>query len=233
MKEKINWKKIWNKRSPIFKKTISLIDLLKRDGFDKGAGRHNERGFREHIEKISVILDIKGKDSMFEIGCGSGAFLYLFYKKGHKVGGVDYSVPLILSAKKAMPGMDFVIGEAGAIDTKKKYDFVVSNGVFEYFESLEKAEKVLKKMLAKGKKAIAVLDTPNLEFRKKSEKFRAKKIGVVEYKNKYKNLKHLYYRKEWFLKISNRLGYKNIYILDQDIRDYGNSRFRFNVFIRK
>lgn len=33
--------------------------------------------------------------SLFEVGCGYGANLYLFYKDGIRVGGLDYSETLI------------------------------------------------------------------------------------------------------------------------------------------
>lgn len=42
------------------------------------------------------------------------------------------------------------------------------------------------------------------------------------------NLKRIFYSKEWFTRLVS-----DAEIFEKEIRDYGNSRFRFNVLIRK
>lgn len=78
---------------------------------------------------------------------GGGAFLYALSEQNKiKVGGNDYSAGLIDVAKRTFPGVDLQCVEAAEIDTQKKYDYVISNSVFQYFD-LGYAKNVLLKML--------------------------------------------------------------------------------------
>lgn len=226
------WKKIWNNRKPIAQKLSSLRKLLKVDGFDTGAGKLDEKDWRKYVKLISEILKVKKNDSIFEVGCGAGAFLYLFYKQGREVGGIDYSRALINIAKNVMKDMSFEVKEASRLNTGKKYDFVVSFGVFHYFPNIFYAKTVIEKMINKANKAAAIFDIPNLELKKESEEARKQLLPEGEYQKKYKGLKHLYYSKKWFQKLIENYNC-DIVIFDQAINNYSNSDYRFNVIINK
>lgn len=43
-------------------------------------------------------------NSVYEVGCGSGANLYLLKNRGIQVGGIDYSRSLVDTAKKIVGG---------------------------------------------------------------------------------------------------------------------------------
>ena len=88
---------------------------------------------------------LKDTDTIFEIGCGAGAFIYPFFLKGHKVGGIDYSKSMVNLAKITMPGMVFESKDAVQFEMSCKYDIVLSNSVFQYFDSFEYAKKVIHK----------------------------------------------------------------------------------------
>jgi len=77
-----NWKKIWNNRKIEHGDDI-LTSLIKLDGFDEGAGEISQVNWIEYVNWIRSKLAIDETDSIFEIGCGSGAFIYPFYKMGH------------------------------------------------------------------------------------------------------------------------------------------------------
>jgi len=79
------WKKIWNKAERIDK--IILEMLIKADGFDSEAGNFNVEGWIEYIKDFYHKLNIKEDDTIFDVGCGSGAFIYPLYLNNHKVGG--------------------------------------------------------------------------------------------------------------------------------------------------
>ncbi len=68
------WKAVWNKRA-ISDQKIDLDTLVKLDGFDTGAGRIDVADWCAYVERIVKKLGIKECDTVFEIGCGSGAFL--------------------------------------------------------------------------------------------------------------------------------------------------------------
>ena len=87
------WKEIWNKDERISK--IILESLIKADGFDSGAGSFSVDDWIKYTNEFYHILKIKNTDSIYDIGCGSGAFVYPLYLKKHLVGVVDYSKILI------------------------------------------------------------------------------------------------------------------------------------------
>jgi hypothetical protein len=81
------WKKIWNKDERVNK--IILESLIKADGFDSGAGSFTVNDWINYTNEFYKVLDIKSNDSLYDIGCGSGAFVYPLYLDNHKlvVGG--------------------------------------------------------------------------------------------------------------------------------------------------
>lgn len=225
------WKEIWNKRK--LPECEAVLDrLIQADGFDSGAGKISADSWKKYAAFIAKRLGIKEGDSLFELGCGSGAFLYLFYKIGNKVGGIDYSASLIKIANEVMSNMDFKVCEAININTEDKYDFVISNSVFHYFPDLQYAELVINKMLEKSNIGAAILEVPNLALKEGSEKARRGALSPGEYEEKYKGLNHLYYDKDWFYGTGKRLNC-TVEIFDQDIENYGNNAFRFNVVMIK
>ena len=56
-----------------------LSRLIKADGFDTGFGSINEHAWKKYSEYIKYKLNnIKENDSIYDVGCGAGAFLYNF-----------------------------------------------------------------------------------------------------------------------------------------------------------
>ena len=117
------WKEIWNKRVHL-SEDATLDALIKADGFDGGAGQVNVDNWQNYIQDISKQVYLKDTDTIFEIGCGAGAFIYPFFLKGHKVGGIDYSKSMVNLAKITMPGMVFESKDAVQFETSYKYDIV-------------------------------------------------------------------------------------------------------------
>jgi len=136
-----NWKNIWNKNERL--NLIILDCLIKADGFDSGAGKFNVKDWESYVNKIYKILEINSEQSIFEVGCGSGAFLYPHYLNKGKVGGIDFSNQLIQIEKNFMKKSDFKCLDAEDICTSKKYDVCLSNSVFQYFSSYDQAEKII------------------------------------------------------------------------------------------
>ena len=100
-----NWREIWNKSDRI--DDYILDTLIKADGFDTGAGSFTLENWKIYTQDFYNILSIKPNESIFDIGCGSGAFLYPLYLLGIKVNGIDYSSPLIDLANRVMKNCDF------------------------------------------------------------------------------------------------------------------------------
>lgn len=226
-----NWKDIWNKRK--WRETGAVMaGLIAADGFDQGAGKIAVPAWERYTELVSVWLRMKEDDSIFDLGCGAGAFLYPFYASGHRVGGIDYADGLVAAARRTMAGMEFSVAEACDLDETVSYDLVVSNSVFHYFPDLDYAELVLRKMIAKAKRAVAVLELPNVDLREEAEQARAAALPAGEYERKYRGLRHQYYSRHWCEEIGVRLGCR-VEIFDQEIEHYGNNRYRFNALFHK
>lgn len=226
------WIEIWNRRNLSGQQISTLQNLIYLDGFDSGAGKINEQDWAQYIHYIRDIIGIRETDSLFEVGCGSGAFLYLFFVEGHKVGGIDYSEPLIQKAKSTFTAMDFSLNEASLLSTAEKYSVVISNGVFHYFPNFDYAQKVMEKMLSKAQKKIAILEVPDEALKTESENARRGMLPPEEYDKKYKGLEHMYFQREWFEKFALKHGCK-CSISNQNINKYGNNHYRFNCILEK
>lgn len=227
-----NWKDIWNNRT-INHSQINLQNLINLDGFDSGAGKIKAIDWIRYTKTIIEMLHIGNGDSVYEVGCGSGALLYSISEHVKiRAGGNDYSESLINIAKEAFqnPG-DFSYTEASLISTSPQFDYTISNAVFHYF-SKEHAAVVLERMLQKSKKGIAILEIPDLNTKDMSEEFRRGALPKEVYDNKYKGLEHTYYDRSWFSEYANSLGY-SIQLFDGFVPNYSQNKYRFGCIINK
>ncbi len=224
------WHEIWNKKDRV--ENIILETLIKADGFDVGAGSFTLENWKEYTKELFDSLAIKEDDSIYEIGCGSGAFLYLLYTSGFKVAGLDYSSILIDIANNVMKDCDFKNDEAININTNEKFDIVISHGVFHYFKDLDYAKEVIKKMIQKSNKKIAIFDVNDKTKESIYHEIRMQKLSKEEYEKKYEGLEHLFFEKSWFEDIAKEFNLK-IKIQDQNFKEYLNSNLRFNVIMEK
>lgn len=227
-----NWKEIWNRRTYKHSDKLDLDALIKLDGFDVGAGHIEVSDWQEYVGIISNKLGISGGATVYEIGCGAGAFLYaLCQRQNLTVGGLDYSAVLISAATRALPDGEFNVAEARSLDTGCTYDFVIANGVFHYFTQ-EYAADVLARMIMKAKIAVAVMEVPDFETKLESELFRRAKLTKQEYEKKYVGLDHTYYKRDWFK------GHAAVHgccceIFDGCVPNYAQNPYRFGVILKK
>lgn len=210
----------------------NLEFLIEADGFNSGAGKIEKAAWLSYVSSVAEFAGLRENDSIFEVGCGSGAFLYEFYKKGHRVGGIDYSPSLIELAAFAMPNMDFGVREAFETESDPAYDFVVANSVFQYFPSYEYAADTILKMYRKSDRIVGILDLNDLAHEEEALRIRRGALTEGEYEKKYAGLNHLFYDRDFVSKVL--AGQKaSVRVYDQRIENYGNNKFRFNVVIEK
>tara|TARA_B100001250_G_C19813324_1_gene796900 strand:- start:3719 stop:4396 length:678 start_codon:yes stop_codon:yes gene_type:complete len=220
-----DWYEIWNNRS-INKKPYDMLNLLKLNGHDTNTGSINKEDWLNYFKLIYKKSNINKLDSIYEIGCGAGAFLKIFYDLDHEVSGSDYSKNLLKVIKEIMPNAFFKNEHANKINTEKKYDIVLANSVFQYFPNYSYADKVLDNMLNKCKKKILILDIN--DYSKKNEMiFLKKEIQPGKINKKY--IKHQFYDKNYFEKIALKYGLL-IDIFPQNINNI-NSKYRYNVIM--
>ncbi len=227
------WQEIWNKRGGVDRPAADLQALIDLDGFDGGAGKVHAPDWRVYAQAVARALLMRPGDSLFEVGCGAGAFLYALRDAGfHIAGGIDYSEGLIQVACAHFPEASLNRAEASALEIHPHCDYVVANSVFHYFPSFEYAAVVLARMCAKARKGIAVLEIPDQASNVESERARRDLLSEEEYARKYAGLEHRYYPRQWFADRAAELGLK-CETSDQFLPNYAQSRFRFNCIIRK
>lgn len=128
------WKEVWNKDrdfvfSGIGEDEFAVYRELKRlDGFDvsiEDAEAYYRAFYAEANTAWNHVREAVDICSAYEVGCGSGANLYLLQNQGIKVGGIDYSASLTDIARQVVKDCgDIRTDEAVKIDTDDKYDAV-------------------------------------------------------------------------------------------------------------
>lgn len=230
---KQTWQEIWSRKQALPDSAETLAQLIAIDGFNSPFGGLNETAhWLQYLDSLRLRVPILAGDSIFEVGCGAGAFLYPFYQAGHRVAGLDYAPNLVALAAAVMPEAEIRCGDATQLPKQQRFDVVVSNGVFLYFADYEYAACVLRRMVQAATKSVGIFDVPDLAKQEEALAHRLATIGAAEYAEKYRGLDHLYYDRNWF---AQTLAGEDIAITieDQQIEGYGNSPYRFNVFIQR
>jgi SAM-dependent methyltransferase len=225
-----SWLEIWNRR--VADGPVDLAQLVRLDGFDTGAGRIEAQDWQAYCEIIGRKLGVRNGHSVFEVGCGAGAFLFALRKIWVlEIGGLDYSKSLIGVAREALPDGQFQLSDARGVSVEPQYDFVISNSVFHYLSD-DAGSVVLDKMISKARIATAILEVPDASTKAESESLRRGVLGPKEYDEKNRGLEHTYYTRAWFMQRAQTLGL-SAEIFDGCVPNYAQNQFRFGVIIRK
>lgn len=234
------WKELWGKRSANIEKYMGsekelFLELKRGNGFDVVGEGLTYEAFLGQYKQIrkglfpNLTHDAVGW-SVYEVGCGSGANLYLFEKDGARCGGCDYSPNLIETAKKVLHSSDVICAEAIQMTVEPQYDAVFSNGVFSYFIDEEYASEVLERMYQKARCSIGIMDIHNIE---KEEEFNAYRRQIIkDYEERYRNLPKLFYSRAFFRSFAERHN-MDIVFTNSDMEGYWNNEFVFNCFMYK
>lgn len=224
------WADVWADRKIDTSKGSTLSQLMAADGLDTAFGTLPEESWLAFVRRVGSTLDVAHDASLFEIGCGAGAFLYDFYRSGCSVAGLDLSPSLVAHAQAAMPGADITHREASSFEAVANYDFVVSCGVFMYFDSLDYARRVIHQSVAGARIGVAILDIPDRATEQDAVAARRAAVGPEIYDERYSGLPHLFYERDWVEAELRSAGAHDIRIEGQSIAGYDNSAFRFNAF---
>lgn len=236
------WKSVWEKRAADFDilrgndaKNI-MIELKRCNGFDVVGDGLTYESILEQYKSIKENLSMTAENkiipitSVYEVGAGSGANLFLFEQEGIRCGGIDYSKSLVEISRSVLRSEDLVCDEAIHMDVLPEYDAVLSNSVFSYFPDEEYALEVLEKVALKAKRSIGLIDIHDKEKETAFKEYR--KQNVEDYEERYKDLPKLFYTKEFFIDFAKRHG-MDIRFTDSDIAGYWNNEFVFNCYLRK
>lgn len=242
--DKNTWKDIWKKRTGNLKllqeADVSgervLLELKKYNGFDVVGEGLTYESILQQYHQIKDALSMTTKSSMipiksvYEVGGGSGANLYLFERDGIQCGEIDYSESLVEIAKSVLQTKDIECGEAIDLKTVPQYDAVLANSVFSYFPHEKYALEVLEKMCLKAKRTVGIIDIH--DSNKKEQFIEYRKKTIKDYEERYRGLDKLFYSKEFFKNFAEDHNMKIVF-KESDIPGYWNNEFVFNCYFIK
>lgn len=239
-----HWQELWNNRRINFDELSSadeerlFLELKRIVGWDFG-GKNSSVSFDEFRKEYAYIkenLELNGDSSgrtVFEVGCGSGANLYLLRKDGFGIGGADYAENLLNVAKKVIGTENFiecVAGDAANLPTDIKYDAVFAAAVFYYMPNINCVKKTLDNMVAKSKHSVGILR--NLDAATEDEYLSYRRAHTKNYDELYKNLPKLFIAKDFFREYAakNNLDVK---FTKHHMEGFWNEPFNFDCFLYK
>ena len=228
------WKAVWNRRQAN-EAALSgswqdiFLELKRMNGFDVMDGGIPLDSLLMQAQCIKDLLHLTAGMSVFDVGCGAGANLYLLQRDGIAVGGMDYSAALVEAARGVcLAARELTCGEADAFDTSLTYDAALSNSVFSYFPDEAFAERVLTRMLEKTTGAIGLIDLHDAT--KKGDFLAYRRAAIPDYDERYRGLNKLFYRRSFFADFARthnlRIEYPAI-----EMEGYWNTPFVFNCFM--
>lgn len=230
-----NWHRIWSNRTPEGSQKGSVLQtLISIDGFDSPLGFMNEHHWKDYVAQFIQRSGIVQGDSVFEVGCGAGAFLYSLHGAGYEVSGIDYSKEQIQIAQSVMPQRKAFLNttEASLCPINPSSDAVIANHVVHYFPSLTYSFAVIDLMLNKALKVVSISGIPNVELQNESENERRSTLSVEEYDSKYQGLEILYYSKDWFAELAKIHNFLPQFF-DHDMPNFLQNRFRFDCVMTR
>jgi SAM-dependent methyltransferase len=104
------------------------------------------------------ILKLSSKDTLLDIGCGTGIFCHLVWETGAKVTGMDATAEFIERAKKRLPEVFFSTGEMEQLPFgDESFGVVTGFNSFQYAENVKNALTEAKRVLKPGGKLTAMI----------------------------------------------------------------------------
>ncbi len=227
------WHAVWNRRKASPEAVLSLDSLIALNGFDTGATAICASDWRTNARKLALALDIRNGESVYEVGCGCGAFLYALQEFiDIRLAGSDYSSTLVDIAKRVFPESSFDLNAAVDINTLDRFDHVLSHSMFHYL-SLDEASIALRKMLTKARRTVGIFDLPDIALRDAAEEMRRGNLPAGEYDKRYDGLAHTYFDKAWLLSEIRRFAPEaHVELMRSQIENNPQSPFRFGVIVR-
>lgn len=229
-----NWRGVWEDRRAKLeagRRATSLDDLLILDGFDGGLRQMATEDFRAYADDFGSWAGLVEGESVYEVGCGAGAFLMALEDRWRVyVSGSDFATNQVEAARAALPHGSFEVATGDEIPVEPGVDVTVSNGVFHYFASLDVARRVLDRMARKARRAVSVLDVPDVSRHDESEADRRAGLPEGEYERLYAGLPHLYYPHAFFEEFA-RDAHMDIAVRTSFLPGYGNAPYRFSVLM--
>lgn len=224
------WHEVWSRRSG-HEQSPKLERAIRLDGFD-GAGDAVEPGeWRRYVARLARRANIRRGSTVFEIGCGAGAFLIPLSEMGVVVAGIDYSVNLIAAGRALLPDADLQVADARDCKIDRTFDHVVSHSMFQYLPDHEVALRLITLMVAHATERVGIFDVSDGAQRLESIAARRSLEGDG-YDKRYAGLDHLYFERSWFTSAAAELGCAAEFYAS-DLHGHRNAAYRYSVVLTK
>lgn len=231
----MKWKDVWRAKGAKAPHEPTLPDLMSLNGYDSGAGVAAFDALDAFSARVSARLKIKSGTRLLEAGCGGGAWLRRHYLNGVNVSGVDFSPAHLRVARQMMPAGLFAAADIRALPFgKSEFDVAIAGSCFLYLPNSKDASDALGELvrvLRPGGRG-AVTDLPDIKMHAESETFRRGELGQAEYDRRYAGLAHQYFDRDEMISLTESLGCRAT-TSTQEIAGYGNSPYRFNLWLEK
>ena len=226
----MSWKEILTKvldqkLQQLGKKPKNVSDLLYL--------QDNKISLDNHIESFQYLLNRK-PNKVLEIGCGNGSVLKLFSDQGSKVFGTDYVEKSIEICKQVMPNDQFKACEASILPFDNKFDLIMSNSVFQYFESWAYTKDVVEKLIShlENNGLLVISDIPSESQKDDLIDLRRSKLGLSrkDWDKRYQDLPQQSYDEENFSQFISSLGLKSEIIKPSNYKSE-HQKFKFDILV--
>lgn len=212
-----NWKEYWKYKGNIKEKDLRILSGYNTPGLSIISNNSHKMLVKSIVRK----LKLDNNDILLDVGCGAGVLTLPLSNFVKKIIGIDYSPSMIRHIPKRI---ETHIAQASNIPfDNETFNKVLCHSVIQHFPNLNYCKKAAKEMyrVCKFGGLIYIVDIPDLA------KEKAYMIARNKIPDKH-NLKRLQYKKIFFKKM-----FPNVKIFDQKLKGYGNSKYRFNVLIKK
>ncbi len=136
--------------------------------------RSKQQPWRTHIEAFSLLKLIGAPHglSVLDVACGEGFYTRMVRQRGAaKVTGVDLSEGMVELARKQEHehglGIDYVVGDACALDLPEKFDLVMAAYLLNYAHDRRELQAMcngIARSLKPGGRFVTVNGSPHLHF---------------------------------------------------------------------
>ena len=167
-----NWQKIINKA---INDKVDDLDLQSLPTIERLLKVNDMKISVENFYKSFEWLSKFKAEKVLEIGCGSAPILYMLQSKGSQIFGIDPLEDLIKYASKSMPAGNFDCTDALNINfldkkgKKEKFDLILCNSVFQYFDHENHVMESINANLKKLKKGGTFVISDLFDVNKKNE----------------------------------------------------------------
>lgn len=129
--------------------------------FDQFAAEHHydvfdERGYERLIREFVALVKPAPRETLLDLGCGTGAFTERLKFLGPRITGIDISWNNVASAAAALPNCAFVVGDAEQLPfPDEAFHIVTFSGMLHHLPDMDKALVETRRVLKPGGRVFA------------------------------------------------------------------------------